>query len=367
MDTVGFNVGLLTVIQDLDDNEQASRHNVLCECKCGNKVIVNFRDLKRGRKKSCGCLAVKVKDVKPPKVTKEELQSFLDKEFTVAQMAEALNMQVNIVSNDLAYYGLKPLGATHFNKGDRNGAKRPKVKKAIAKSLKDLWDNGFYSDRIDGMTGVTGFEHQNYKGIWDFRARLSKYQDVNKCSLCGTSEKKIDIHHIDENHENYLITNLIPLCVHCHQKFHYKIYKMPYASVTVESHFSSGHYLPSYNGECHRCHAHGWKYSVTIRGRINPDTGMVLDYKDLKSSMKEMESIIDHRMLNDILPLEPTSENIAVWMWEYLSKRLLVKGIVEIKLYESENCYTTITVQDMLARGRFAKSRDIFIGENEDL
>ena len=83
---------------------------------------------------------------------------------------------------------------------------------------------------------------------------------------------------IDENHNNWLVTNLEPLCVHCHQKFHYKHYKMPYASITVESHFSSGHFLPSYDGACNRCHAHGWKYSVTVRKRINPDTGMVMDY-----------------------------------------------------------------------------------------
>ena len=88
-----------------------------------------------------------------------------------------------------------------------------------------------------------------------------------------------------------------------------------------------------------------------------------MDYKDLKKCLKEMEDIIDHRMLNDILPFEPTSENVAVWMWEYLSKRLLLKGIVEIKLYESENCYTTITVEDMLARCKECRSKDIFIKE----
>ena len=50
-------------------------------------------------------------------------------------------------------------------------------------------------------------------------------------------------------------------------------------------------------------------------------------------------------------------------MWEYLSKRLLLKGIVEIKLYESENCYTTITVEDMLSRCKECHSKDIFIKE----
>lgn len=271
------------------------------------------------------CKSVVIKD---SNITKEELQNCVCLGMNVRQMAEKFNLST---SNILEFLYAFEVDFQSFEKVERE---------CTTKSLKDLWESGYYSSDT-----------------------LSDYQDIHKCSLCGTDSKKIDVHHIDENHNNWLITNLEPLCVHCHQKFHYKHYKMPYASITVESHFSSGHFLPSYSGACNRCHAHGWKYSVTVRKRINPDTGMVMDYKDLKKCLKEMEDIIDHRMLNDILPFEPTSENVAVWMWEYLSKRLLLKGIVEIKLYESENCYTTITVEDMLARCKECRSKDIFIKE----
>ena len=266
--------------------------------------------------------------IKDLNITKEDLQNCVDLGMNVKQMAEKFNLSTSNTIESLYAFGID---FQSFKKVEGECA---------TKSLKDLWESGYYSSDT-----------------------LSKYQDIHKCSLCGTDSKKIDVHHIDENHNNWLVTNLEPLCVHCHQKFHYKHYKMPYASITVESHFSSGHFLPSYDGACNRCHAHGWKYSVTVRKRINPDTGMVMDYKDLKKCLKEMEDIIDHRMLNDILTFEPTSENVAVWMWEYLSKRLLLKGIVEIKLYESENCYTTITVEDMLARCKECRSKDIFIKE----
>lgn len=271
------------------------------------------------------CKSVAIKD---SNITKEELQNCVCLGMNVKQMAEKFNLSTSNILEFLYAFGVD---FQSFEKVERE---------CTTKSLKDLWESGYYSSDT-----------------------LSDYQDIHKCSLCGTDSKKIDVHHIDENHNNWLITNLEPLCVHCHQKFHYKHYKMPYASITVESHFSSGHFLPSYSGACHRCHAHGWKYSVTVRKRLNPDTGMVMDYKDLKKCLKQMEDIIDHRMLNDILPFEPTSENVAVWMWEYLSKRLLLKGIVEIKLYESENCYTTITVEDMLSRCKECHSKDIFIKE----
>ena len=266
--------------------------------------------------------------IKDLNITKEDLQNCVDLGMNVKQMAEKFNLSTSNTIESLYAFGID---FQSFKKVEGECA---------TKSLKDLWESGYYSSDT-----------------------LSNYQDIHKCSLCGTELEKIDVHHIDENRNNWLVTNLEPLCVNCHQKFHYKHYKMPYASITVESHFSSGHFLPSYDGACNRCHAHGWKYSVTVRKRINPDTGMVMDYKDLKKCLKEMEDIIDHRMLNDILPFEPTSENVAVWMWEYLSKRLLLKGIVEIKLYESENCYTTITVEDMLARCKECRSKDIFIKE----
>lgn len=365
MSNVGLKVGKLTVVKDLDDNKQDSKHFVRCKCDCGNTIDISLREFKRGRKKSCGCMqnGSSIKILKETFIPKSEIEKCLSLEMTLEQMAEKFNTSSHIISRHLKTYGLKCLGSTFFNKGDKNGAKKESTKNKISKSLEDLWDKGYYSNRVDGIIGMEGFSHPNYKGIYEFRDDLSKYQDIHKCSLCGTDSKKIDVHHIDENHNNWLITNLEPLCVHCHQKFHYKHYKMPYASITVESHFSSGHFLPSYNGACNRCHAHGWKYSVTVRKRLNPDTGMVMDYKDLKKCLKQMEDIIDHRMLNDILPFEPTSENVAVWMWEYLSKRLLLKGIVEIKLYESENCYTTITVEDMLSRCKECRSKDIFIKE----
>ena len=365
MSNVGLKVGKLTVIEDLDNNKQDSKHFVKCKCECGNCIEITLREFKRGRKKSCGCLqnGSSIRTLKKTFIPKNELKQCLELGMTVKQMAEKFNTSASYISRHLKAYGLTSLGSKFFNKGERNGAKKRSAKDSISKTLEGLWENGYYSNRVDGMVGMCGFSHPNYKGTYEFRDDLSKYQDINKCSLCGTDSKKIDVHHIDENHNNWLITNLEPLCVHCHQKFHYKHYKMPYASITVESHFSSGHFLPSYDGACNRCHAHGWKYSVTIRKRINPDTGMVMDYKDLKKCLKEMEDIIDHRMLNDILPFEPTSENVAVWMWEYLSKRLLLKGIVEIKLYESENCYTTITVEDMLARCKECRSKDIFIKE----
>ena len=358
----------LTVIRDLNDETQDSKHKVLCRCECGGTVETTLRELKRGRKKSCGCInsGHKTKSLTKVRFSEETLTEFLAKGLTLKQMAERLNCGEGLVSQHLKHYGLKPLGATHFNRGERNGAKNRNVRERISNSIADLWEDGFYADRVDGMTGKFGFDSPVYTGNYDYRGDLSRFQSIEKCSLCGRDDVKVDVHHIDENHSNWLITNLEPLCVPCHQKFHYKQFKMPYASIAVGGHFTAGHYLPSYDGACNRVHAHGWKYVVTVRKRINPDNGMVMDFKELKSHLKDMESVLDHRMLNDIFSFEPTAENLVVWMWEYLSKRTLLKGIVKIALYESDNCYTEITYQDMLSRYKNLKSKGIFIGDDNE-
>ena len=56
MSNVGLKVGKLTVIEDLDNNKQDSKHFVKCKCECGNCIEITLREFKRGRKKSCGCL-----------------------------------------------------------------------------------------------------------------------------------------------------------------------------------------------------------------------------------------------------------------------------------------------------------------------
>jgi 6-pyruvoyltetrahydropterin/6-carboxytetrahydropterin synthase len=117
----------------------------------------------------------------------------------------------------------------------------------------------------------------------------------------------------------------------------------------VKSSFMGAHNLINYNGKCSRKHGHEWKYEIKIRKRINPDTGMAVDFKDIKKCLNDyVDEILDHSDLNEVLPFNPSAENIAVWIFETLSKKALLKGIISVTIWETENSSVEITAKDML-------------------
>ncbi len=79
-------------------------------------------------------------------------------------------------------------------------------------------------------------------------------------------------------------------------------------------------------------HGHNWELEVTLRGPVSPETGMVIDLKDLKVVMeREVESRFDHRSLNDDTPYfgerPPTPESFAALIFELLDEAL-PKGLL---------------------------------------
>lgn len=96
-------------------------------------------------------------------------------------------------------------------------------------------------------------------------------------------------------------------------------------------------------GLCNNPNGHGHNYTleVTVRGDVDPETGMVLDLKSLKKLInKEIIDQVDHKNLNvDVDFLQnviPTAENIAIKFWEILESKIKNGVLHELKLYESE-------------------------------
>ncbi|XP_017665374.1 PREDICTED: 6-pyruvoyl tetrahydrobiopterin synthase isoform X1 [Lepidothrix coronata] len=88
-------------------------------------------------------------------------------------------------------------------------------------------------------------------------------------------------------------------------------------------------------------HGHNYKVTVTVRGQIDPVSGMVMNLTDLKEYMQEgiMEPL-DHKNLDEDVPyfaeVVSTTENVAVFIWENL-QRLLPPGILyKVKVHETE-------------------------------
>jgi 6-pyruvoyltetrahydropterin/6-carboxytetrahydropterin synthase len=96
-------------------------------------------------------------------------------------------------------------------------------------------------------------------------------------------------------------------------------------------------------GKCNNPNFHGHNYQliVSVKGTIDPETGYVIDMKELKMLIKKhVEDSFDHRNLNldteEFKTLNPTAENIAVVIWNRL--RPHIKPLLELKvqLHETE-------------------------------
>ena len=70
-----------------------------------------------------------------------------------------------------------------------------------------------------------------------------------------------------------------------------------------------------YESKCTRVHGHNWIVTVYCRSEELDHNGMVIDFSEIKRLVKEP---LDHQVLNDVLPFNPTAENIARWCTEQI-------------------------------------------------
>ena len=93
-------------------------------------------------------------------------------------------------------------------------------------------------------------------------------------------------------------------------------------SVFREFSFEAAHRLPNVpeGHKCARLHGHSFRVEVHVAGPVDPALGWVVDFADIKDAFAPVHESLDHRYLNEIEGLEnPTSENLAVWIWDRLS------------------------------------------------
>ncbi|XP_035514524.1 6-pyruvoyl tetrahydrobiopterin synthase [Morone saxatilis] len=88
-------------------------------------------------------------------------------------------------------------------------------------------------------------------------------------------------------------------------------------------------------------HGHNYKVEVTVRGKIDRHTGMVMNLTDLKKAIEEViMTPLDHRNLDKDVPyfasVASTTENLAVYIWDNMVKALPPNLLYEIKIYETD-------------------------------
>jgi 6-pyruvoyltetrahydropterin/6-carboxytetrahydropterin synthase len=87
----------------------------------------------------------------------------------------------------------------------------------------------------------------------------------------------------------------------------------------------AAHFLPNVpeGHKCSRMHGHSFRIEVHVSGAVEEESGWVMDFADLRSAFQPLYDQLDHHCLNDIAGLDnPTSENLARWIWRALRPRL---------------------------------------------
>jgi len=113
--------------------------------------------------------------------------------------------------------------------------------------------------------------------------------------------------------------------------------------LTISVNFEAAHYINNYPGKCSRLHGHNWKVEVNIYGSTLDELGMLIDFRDLKTSVNKIMMQLDHYCLNEIEPfcrINPTAENISKYIYEQLKETQEFDQNVNlrsVKVWESLN------------------------------
>jgi 6-pyruvoyltetrahydropterin/6-carboxytetrahydropterin synthase len=100
--------------------------------------------------------------------------------------------------------------------------------------------------------------------------------------------------------------------------------------------FEAAHRLPHVpeGHKCARLHGHSFKVEIHVGGEVDPRSGWIMDFGDIKAAFAPFYEQLDHHFLNEIEGLEnPTSEHLARWIWERLEPGL--PGLVRVVVRET--------------------------------
>jgi len=117
---------------------------------------------------------------------------------------------------------------------------------------------------------------------------------------------------------------------------------VPTLTVVKRISFDAAHYLPGYEGKCKNMHGHHWVVELGVNGQVNPETGMVVDFAELKKFLSMVRRQFDHHLVNDTIQ-NPTAENIALYiedLWEHYS----LEGVelAFVRVWETEDSYAEL-------------------------
>ncbi len=129
--------------------------------------------------------------------------------------------------------------------------------------------------------------------------------------------------------------------------------------ISKDFRWEMGHRLQCHKGKCYNLHGHSYKMQIEFTGEIDKNSGMVLDYFDVKDIVAPIVEKLDHtvivwekdselidvlKKLNSahvVMPFETTAENLVSYFLDKISKANLPSGIskIKVRVCETENTY----------------------------
>lgn len=100
--------------------------------------------------------------------------------------------------------------------------------------------------------------------------------------------------------------------------------------------FEAAHRLPNVppDHKCARLHGHSFRVELHVAGPVDEETGWVMDFAEIKTAFRPLYDQLDHHYLNEIEGLSnPTSENLARWIWDRLEG--VLPGLSRIVIHET--------------------------------
>lgn len=112
-----------------------------------------------------------------------------------------------------------------------------------------------------------------------------------------------------------------------------KVQSSTFVRLAREFTFEAAHRLPNAppGHKCARLHGHSFRVELVCEGEIDPHSGWLLDFAEIKRAFTPLYERLDHRYLNEIEGLEnPTAEHLARWIWTRLKPELPLLSQVTI-------------------------------------
>jgi 6-pyruvoyltetrahydropterin/6-carboxytetrahydropterin synthase len=116
----------------------------------------------------------------------------------------------------------------------------------------------------------------------------------------------------------------------------YLLYDFVGMEIFKEFVIEAAHRLPNVpeGHKCARLHGHSFNVQIVVSGEVDPLTGWVIDFADIKLAFAPFYEMLDHHFLNEIEGLQnPTSENIAIWIWDKMAP--ILPGLSKIIVKET--------------------------------